>query len=112
MAKRRHRMTSKRRAALRKAQMASARKRRGSRFAGLKSAARTTGVIAGSIGATFLAYHTNEYIVHPSKFARDTKIGIRNTKSLFGGAARKVTRKAAPTPKAGPPKDWSKFGYL
>lgn len=110
MAKRRHRMTSRRRVALRKAQIASARKR--SRFGGLKSAARATGMVAASVGATFVAYHTNEYIVHPSKFARDSKIAVRNTKSVLGKAGRKVTRRA-PRPKASAPvKDWSKFGYL
>lgn len=112
MARKRHRMTPKRRAALRKAQLASARHRKRNRFAGLKSAARTTGVVAASIGATFVAYHTNEYIVHPSKFVRDSKIAVRNTRSVLGSATRKVTRKA-PKPKAvGSSKDWSKFGYL
>lgn len=111
MAKRRHRMTSKRRAALRKAQVASARKRRG-RFSGVKSAARSVGIVAGGIGATFLAYHTNEYIVHPSKFGRDAGIAVRNTKSVLGGASRKVTRRAPRRKAAAPAKDWSKFGYL
>jgi len=112
MAKR-YRMTAKRRAALRKAQAASARKRKGSRFRGLKSAARTTGVVAGSIGATFLAYHTNEYIVRPDKFVRHTKIAVRNTRGWAGSAARQVTRRAPrPMKNSSATKDWSKFGYL
>lgn len=104
-------MTSKRRAALRKAQLASARKRR-SRFAGVASAARTVGVVAGGIGATFVAYHTNEYIVRPDKFVRHSRIAARATKNVLSGASRKITRRT-PRPKASAPvKDWSKFGYL
>ena len=111
MAKR-YRMTAKRRAALKKAQLASARKRRGSRFSGLKSAARTTGVVAGSIGATFLSYHANEYIVRPDKFVRHTRVAARNTRGWAGSAAGKIRRRAPRPKNSSVTKDWSKFGYL
>ena len=94
MAKRRnYKMTPRRRAALKKAQMASARKRRGS---GVKSALKTAGTVAGYVGATFVAYHTNRYIQRPDHFVRESSSAGRAIGRAGKAGFRKVTRKAVP----------------
>ena len=95
MAKRRnYKMTPRRRAALKKAQMASARKRRGS---GVKNALKTAGTVAGYVGATFVAYHTNRYIQRPDQFVRETSSGARAIGRVGKSGFRRVTRKAVPS---------------
>jgi hypothetical protein len=109
--RRRHRMTPKRRAALRKAQMASARKRR--RFGGLRKFAKGAGAVGGAVGATFVAYHTQEYIARPDMFVRHTGAAGGAT----GRAVKRVVRKVAskggvPTPKTTSHVKYQHHGYL
>lgn len=66
----RYRMTPRRRAALKKAQAASARKRR---FAGVKNFAKTAGAIGGTVLAGALLYHAESYARDPGKLVRHTK---------------------------------------
>ncbi|AEL97926.2 hypothetical protein CL65_gp018 [Mycobacterium phage Patience] len=114
---RRYRMTPRRRAALKKAQAASARKRRRNR---VKSIARTVGTGAAFVGSTFAAYHLNRYIVNPHHAVRE---GAAAGKAIGKGATsltRKVKKKpvrrtseikrSVKTVKKAT--DWSKFGYL
>ena len=110
---RRHRMTPRRRAALKKAQAASARKRRRGRF---KSVARGVGTGAAFVGGTFAAYHVNRYIVHPNQAVREIGAGGkavgRGVTSLTRKKPRKqndLKRSVKAVKKA---TDWSKFGYL
>lgn len=115
MAKR-HRMTPRRRAALKKAQAASARKRRRGRF---KSVARGVGTGAAFVGGTFAAYHVNRYIVRPDQAVKEIGAGGRavgkGAKSLHRkvthkrSSGREIKRSVRTVKKA---TDWSKFGYL
>lgn len=65
-----HRRSARQRAALRKAQLASARKRRRNKVGSfLKSA----GVVAGSIAVSAAYYHANQYARDPGKAVRHAK---------------------------------------
>lgn len=94
MAKKGYRMTPRRRAALKKAQMASARKRRGSRVG---SALKTTAAVAGYVGATFAAYHTNRYIMHPDQFVKESRAGARAVGRVGKSGFKKVSGRKAPS---------------
>ena len=89
MAKRRrgrYKMTPRRRAALRKAQMASARKRKGSSLDGVKNFARTAGAIGGTIAAGALLYHAESYARDPGKAVRHYQIAHKWVgHKVFGG---------------------------
>jgi len=107
-----YRMTPKRRAALKKAQMISAKKRRGSKF---KSALRTSAAIGSAIGATFVTYHANNYIVRPDIAVAHGRAAGRGTANLVRAGARRVRRggnQKPPNVIRRQPTDWSKFGYL
>lgn len=73
----RYRMTPKRKAALRKAQLASARKRRGSRWTGLKNTAKVVGSVAGTIAVGAAIYHAESYARDPGKAVRHVKLAHR-----------------------------------
>ena len=122
---RRHRMTPRRRAALKKAQAASARKRRKRAFVGV---AKGVGTVAVGVGATFATYHMNRYIAYPNQGAREIGGAIRGvgrTGARVTGlekrarvntirrhraqATANVLRRRA-TKSAKP--QWHKFGYL
>ena len=117
---RKYRMTPRRRAALKKAQAASARKRRGRTISNIGKGALAIG---GAIGTTFVAYHTQDIIAHPNKGVKYAGQGARATRSAYRYAtfsAGKGARTAAyaghrakiaarPKPK---PTNWSKLGYL
>lgn len=70
----RYRMTPARRAALKKAQTASAKKRRRREIAG------TVGRGALKLGGTMVAYHTTRYMMNPRKISKDY-----NDLKAFGG---------------------------
>lgn len=70
----RYRMTPARRAALRKAQLMSARRRR------RKTIARGVGKTAVNIGGLFLAARVSTYIAKPGRFMHD----VNHVKGLFG----------------------------
>lgn len=111
---RRHRMTPKRRAALKKAQAASARKRRNGR---VKKVARTVGTGAMFVGGTFAAYHMNRYIVRPDHFVKEVGSAGRSVGRGITAGKRRVTRSKTSDLKRSvkavkQAKDWSKFGYL
>lgn len=103
-----HRMTPARRAALRKAQLASARKRRGI-GAKAKGFARGAGAVGATVGSVFVAYHTQEYIAKPNKLVRHTRKASSSVAGFVGKTAKKAAKKSAPKPVS---TDWSKFGYL
>lgn len=122
---RRHRMTPRRRAALAKAQKASARKRR---KRAIGNFAKGVGAVAVGVGGTFATYHMNRYIAYPNQGAREIGGAVRGV----GRAGARVTglekrarvntirrhraqatanvlkRKAAKSVKP----NWHKFGYL
>lgn len=114
MAKKRYRMTPRRRAALKKAQAASARKRR---RAGFRKAGRAVGTGVAVVGGAMVAYHGNRYIARPDQFVKETAAAGR----AVGRGAKAVHRKMK-KPKTHEIKrsvkavkkatDWSKFGYL
>jgi hypothetical protein len=79
MAKRRYRMTPARRAALKKAQAASARKRR---KRAVISGAKTVGAVAGSIATSALIYHANKYAQNPG-------LAVAHGKAAKGYASKK-----------------------
>lgn len=123
MAKRRYRMTPRRRAAIKKAQAASARKRR---RRAIGSTLRTAGAVAGVVGTTFATYHMNRYIAYPNQAFSDGSKAVRGIGRTVGrasglekrariGAYRKhrATVQLKPRVRARKTKtDWSKFGYL
>ena len=93
MAKR-YRMTPRRRAALKKAQVASARKRRRRRIGG---ALRAVGTGAAFVGGSFVAYHTNRYIARPDHFIKETKTGAKAIHRVINRrVAKKVVKKGTP----------------
>ena len=63
-----YRMTPRRRAALRKAQLASARKRRHHK---IKTIAKTAGTVAGGILTSAAIYHANRALTNPRAVAKD-----------------------------------------
>lgn len=98
-------MTPKRKAALRKAQLASARKRRKSRWTGAKNAAKVVGSVAGTIAVGAAIYHAESYARDPGKAVRHVKLAhkwatrspspesafvnpIRNSRTMSRRAAR------------------------
>lgn len=85
----RYKMTPRRRAALKKAQAASARKRRGSN---LRKGLKTVGATAGFVGATFATYHMNRYIVRPDQAVRET----RSASAAVGRAVKSAVRRGSP----------------
>ena len=91
MARRYHRMTPARRAALRKAQAASARKRR--RGSVSKRAAKGVGIFAGLVAGRQL----QKFADNPFTYVKRTKKEFRETRQEFGNfrssAARKFRRK-------------------
>lgn len=107
----RYRMTPKRRVALRNAQLASARKRKGHR---IKNGLRTAGVIGGAVAATFVSYHTNRWIVHPSQAKRDISKASGATARLVRSSARRIKRGRDQKPPVVTHKQvqWHKHGYL
>lgn len=107
MAKR-HKMTPRRRAALKRAQAASARKRRKGR---VKSVLKGIGTTAGFVGATFATYHMNRYIVRPDQFARESAAGVRAVKKAGKAGFRKATGKKT-IPKSGNRGTPNHIGYL
>lgn len=79
---RRYRMTPARRAALKKAQLASARKRRrNARNAKIKSVARSSAKVGVAIGAAFLQYHGRRYLYEPTLAVKHAKIVHKKAKS-------------------------------
>lgn len=76
----RYRMTPKRRAALKKAQMVSARKRRRAK---IKNGLRVAGQVGAAVGATFVTYHGNQYIRHPSRIPKHAKIAKDTTSRII-----------------------------
>lgn len=81
MARRRYRMTPARRAALKKAQAASARKRR---KAAIKSFGRAAGSVAGSIAVGALVYHGNKLAREPVSTIKGYKSDYQTARSFFG----------------------------
>lgn len=77
---RRYRMTPRRRAALRKAQLASARKRRRRQIG---QVAKSVGSIAGGIAASAAIYHANKYAQKPA-------LAVQHGKALHGFVKRKM----------------------
>jgi len=92
--------TSAQRAALRKAQLASARKRR---RAGYKRKAKIGASIAGSFAGAAISYHLGNYARNPAKAVAHYKVA----KGYVG--KRKAARLTPAIPK---PTNWSKNGYL
>ena len=98
MAKRRsgrYRMTPKRRAALKRAQMISARKRRNQKWkSGALRVGRTAGAIGVAVGGTFVAYHANRHlnrwIRHPSQAPKDIKKGTNHVTQFVKSTVHKV----------------------
>lgn len=77
---RRHRMTPARKAALRKAQLASARKRR------RRQTVKRAATVVGAIGAVFATKRLNKYADNPRLIGRDyrdAKSAVRNGRSRF-----------------------------
>ena len=73
-----HRMTPARKAALRKAQLASARKRR------RKQRVRRASAVAGAIGAVFVTKRLNKYADNPRLIGRD----YRDLKGAIGNSRK------------------------
>lgn len=84
MAKR-YRMTPARKAALRKAQKASARKRR---KRAVLSGAKSFGRVAGTIAVGAAIYHAESYARNPDKAVKHYKMAHGYTKSKFGKGPR------------------------
>lgn len=93
-----YRMTPRRRAALRQAQLASARKRR---RAGLVRGAKTVGTVLGGVAATAAVYHLNRAATNPRsvyKDYQDVKGFIKRHKGNGDPNAPKVTSRVAVHP--------------
>lgn len=89
MAKR-YRMTPRRREALRKAQIASARKRR---RRGFGQAARTAGTVAGGIVASAVVWHATNYAHNPG-------LAVKHGRSLHGSAKKRFSKSKSRDPNA------------
>lgn len=105
--------TPARRAALRKARKISAMKRRSApnratshKSSKLKSFGRGALAVGGAVAGTYIAYHTEDLIVHPQKIVSHGKAVGR-----FVNGANKAFRNRLNPPKI-KPIDWSKRGYL
>jgi hypothetical protein len=114
MAKKRYRMTPRRRAALKKAQAASARKRRRGRVGG---ALRAVGTGTAIVGGAMVAYHGNRYIARPDQFVKESAAAGRAVGRGAVAVHRKVRKPKTTELKKSVKavkqvKDWSKFGYL
>lgn len=103
-------MTPRRRAALRRAQLISAQKRRkGSRFGKVRAVGRGVGTAGAVVGSTFVAYHTQRYIARPDVLVRHS----RKAGGSVNSGIRKAVRKVKPAkPRVIPKVDYSKRGYL
>ena len=77
-----YRMTPARRAALRKAQLASARKRRRE---GFKRGARVVGVVAAGLAVTAVNHQLNRAVTHPRAFAKDVRDAHGFVRGKLGG---------------------------
>lgn len=89
--RRRYRMTPARRAALRKAQLASARKRR------RKEVAVAVGRGALRLGSAFIAIQTSRYMANPralGKDYKDAKNAIKNKRAARQAKKNPVVKKA------------------
>lgn len=82
---RKYRMTPARRAALRKAQAASARKRRKAAF---KSGLRAAGSVAGTIAVSALVYHGTKLAKEPVSTVRGYKQDYHTVKGLFNKTSK------------------------
>ena len=108
--------TPARRTALRKARKISAMKRRsapsrttsttGRKSSKLKSFGRGALAVGGAVAGTYIAYHTEDLIVHPQKIVSHGRAVGR-----FVSGANKAFRNRLNPPKI-KPIDWSKRGYL
>lgn len=103
-----YRMTPARRAALHRAQLISAQKRKGSHGSRIKGFAKNAGLVGGAIGATFIAHHTNEYIVHPHKVVQHSRTAGKTTAKLATATARRIKRGGNQKPPTVVPKNVSR----
>lgn len=108
MAKKRYRMTPRRRAALKKAQAASARKRR---RRSIGNALKAVGAVGGAVGTAYASHHLNFAIQHPIRAGRNVKRASSATARMVQANAKRISGgkdRKPPVPKM----DWSKRGYL
>lgn len=103
-------MTPARKAALRKAQMASARKRR--RRAQVKTVGRIAGGIALTAGTGAVAYWANETAKHPVKTGRKAKAGARGAYQFTKKIKNKGKSNPSTAAKAVSTAHWGGNGYL
>lgn len=94
-----HRMTPARRAALRKAQSASARKRRRKKQA--VSAAKYVGKGAASLGGAFISIQATRYMSNPRALGKDYKDAKNSIKGMKTRRANKKFAKRKSAFKAG-----------